>query len=109
MEDYLELKIEEELTEIIQDLEKFLNECNVEVSSKTLYSMIRGLDKIIAIRKGKSYIGVTLNSNGYVQKINKIDTIVAEQELPTDILRGYYKIEDGKLILDEQMREKLWR
>lgn len=107
--DYLENMISEELDYLLNELIKFLNDCGIELTSKTFNSAIRKLQEVIAIRKEKSYIGLTLNDLGYVRKFNEIDTIIEKQNLPEDILRGYYKIENGKIVLDERMKEKLWR
>lgn len=109
MDSYLEQEISDELELMKNKIESFLKDCNIEVTSKTFWSMLKKLDEVIAVRKDKSYIGVTLNDRGYVTTINSIDTIIDEQELPMDILRGYYKIENGKLVVDELMKDKLWR
>lgn len=89
-------------------LELFLNECNVSTPNKTLKSMIEKLEEIIAIRNNKTYMAVSLNVDGYITNLTKVDGILELQPFPVDILRGYYKYVNGQLILDE--RKKLeWR
>ena len=53
-------------------------------------------------------MAVSLNIDGYITNLTKVDGILESQPFPVDILRGYYKYVNGQLILDE--RKKLeWR
>ncbi len=98
-----------EMDDVADRLYRFLLSCGVKPETKTLYGMIRDLDKIVAIRKDKSYIGVTTDSDGIINKVAEIDGILQKQELPADILRGYYRYENGNYVLDEALRQKIWR
>jgi len=106
MEDLLEL-ILGDIKDDVQKLNDFLIACNITPKKKSLKELIKDLDKIIAIKKGEKYIGIE-TVDGVVCNIANIDGIVKKQDLPADILRGYYLYKDGKIILDEKLRQKIW-
>jgi len=90
-----------------KELYDFLVSCNVQPSSKKLEELIRQLDNIVAIRNGKEYIGVE-TVDGIVVGYSNIDGIIPRQTLPEDVLRGYYRYDNGKITLDEKLRQKIW-
>ena len=108
MEEYLENIIAEELEEVIDKFVSYLESCNVSVDSKTFNNCLRRLDDVVAMRKDKKYLGVSVNENGYITDIVSVDGIIEKQVTPSDLLRGYYKYEKGKFLLDVKMREKIW-
>ena len=102
----------EDIDKISNELIDFLEDCNISLSikdkSKSFKYLVSRLNEIIAIRKDRKYYAVQLDENGYIISLSNVDGILQEQELPEDILRGYYIYEDGKFVLDE--RKKLeWR
>ena len=88
-------------------LHDFLVSCGVHPQTRKLEELINHLERIIAIRVGKQYIGVE-TVDDIVVGVANINGIIERQELPDDILRGYYVYRDGKIILDEKLRQKIW-
>lgn len=92
-------------------LELFLQNCGVSYESRSLIDLVNKLDEVIAVRENKKYISLETNKEGYVTGFGDLDGILDVtdgKELPDDLLRGYYKYENGDLVLDE--RKKLeWR
>ena len=91
----------------VKKLYDYLDSCNVTPTRKALGPLIKDLEKIIAIRKNKKYIGID-TVDGIIVGYADVDGIVEYQELPEDVLRGYYRYENGKIILDEKLRLKIW-
>lgn len=49
---------------------------------------------------------IILDKYGYIKEIKQANLLVKHQDYPQDILWGYYKVEDGKIVLDEQRKMK---
>ncbi len=105
----LELRFIEIIDTINEKLYTFLDSCGVVVNDRTTANMLSLLENVIAIKKNKSYTGVTFSDDGVITNLNKIDGIVVTEDFPSDILRGYYKYDNGKIKIDEILRQKLWR
>lgn len=76
--------------------------------SKSLESLITDVVNLRVINKGKKYISVNTDRNGYVIGHYSTDDIINIQDLPKDFTKGYYKItEEGEIELDELQRLKL--
>ena|SRR5690554_6870381 len=102
------------LNQMIKDLDnyseqlyQFLCECYIKPKDKKLSTLLSHLDEIVAIKRNRKYYGVT-TKNGIITAINKIDGIVEQKELPKDLLRGYYRYNDGKVEVDEKLKRKIW-
>lgn len=97
------------IDELIDKLYLFLLECDVKPKDKKLSTLVKSLDSIIAMKKDKTYYGVKFDENKVINNILEVDGIVLNSnDLPLDLLRGYYKYEKGKIVLDEILRTKLW-
>ena len=97
------------LDELIEKLYAFLLSCGVVPKNKKLETLINSLDQIIAIKNKKTYYGIDFDENNVIKQISFIKGIVENKgELPSDILRGYYCYNNGKIILNENLRKKLW-
>jgi hypothetical protein len=92
-------------------LELFLQNCGVKYESNSLIDLVNKLDEVIAVRENKKYVSLETDNKGYVTSYGRLDGVLEasdSEELPQDLLRGYYKYENNKLVLDE--RKKLeWR
>ena len=108
MEEYLENIIAEDLEEAVDLLAKYLQSCGIDLTSKTLFADIKRLNDVIAIKKSKQNLDMNVNDTGYITNILDIKEIVEKQQVPVDVLRGYYKYENGKIVLDERRRQELW-
>lgn len=88
-------------------LKQFLHLHGYYVSTddlKTLYAQLN--DVHIVNPKHKHQLA--LLQEGFVYDVIDIDLahILINQEIPLDIKDGYYKVEHGKLVLDEQRKEE---
>lgn len=101
---------------IIQDmdnlalrLQDFLVDNGAVPEDASLTSLINAFEKLQVVAPNKNYTHFVLNEQGYIIGKNKFgDIAVIESELPPDITRGYYKIENKKVVLDENKRQQLW-
>jgi len=98
----------EDLDYINLRLAEFLEDCGVDVKNKSLYSMINRLDDVVAVKDNKKYYSIQVDENNYITSVNKMDGIIEQQELPEDILRGYYVYQDGSFKIDEKKKLE-WR
>jgi antitoxin component YwqK of YwqJK toxin-antitoxin module len=97
------------LDELLDKLYDFLLSCDVTPKNKKLETLINSLNDIIAMKKNKLFYGVSLDKNNIVKQVYDINGLVENKgQLPDDILRGYYYYENGKILLDENLRRKLW-
>lgn len=96
---------DKDITEINDKLHAFLTSCGVEVKDKNTFTMLKLLDDVVAVRADKRYLGLE-TKNGYIQSAVSIDGIVVNDgDYPDDLIRGYYKYEKGKYVLDEKKRQ----
>lgn len=103
-------------TLILQDLSKLLADVNIYLYTNGIKERVDDLSDILVVlnklrvlKPSQNYLGVTLDSNGYIVDIAPLHDFVLEQDVPSDILRGYYKIQDGLLYLDKERQALLWR
>lgn len=97
-----------EVDDFLDDLIKYIEENGGKVRGKKLGDIKEGLHRLNVVNPKKSYFAFDLNENGFVYGYNKVDAIVENQEIPEDILRGYYKIKRNKLVLDKNRQNQLW-
>lgn len=97
--------IEEHLTELTY----YLNKNGRPEKLYKLSEVMEALNKLKVFKANEEYLGFTLDSDGYVKTHYKLNDFTLQQEVPYDISRGYYRIEDGKLVLDKERKELIWR
>lgn len=56
-------------------------------------------------QKERSYTIVTEDGNGF---IDSMQLMIQPEDLPDDILDGYYRIENGIIVLDEARKQELY-
>lgn len=98
-----------EVEDLIVTLTKFLQERGVSVSSTKIADLLAALERLQTVDQNKTYISVQLDKNGYVKLYNKMDALLQNQDIPDDLIRGYYKIKKNKPFLDKKRQEQLWR
>lgn len=98
----------DELEAISSKLSRFLESCGVKPKDRTIHNQLEQLDEVIALRSGRSYIGLQTQPDGVITGFVAVNGIVEEQALPPDLLRGYWRYRDGKIELDEELRQKIW-
>lgn len=103
-------------TLILQDLEKFVKDVNdylrehsVNLKVNNLQGVLDALHQLRVLKPSQEYIGVTLDSDGYIKSIQPLHDFVIKQDVPKDILQGYYKILNGVIFLDSTRQAILWR
>jgi hypothetical protein len=101
-------QIVRDVDDLAAKLQKFLVANGVKPKNSKLSSLIEAFDEINIIKPDLNYIHFTLNKDGYIVGTEKFGAVAQVDELPADIFRGYYKVENSKLVLDEKQRQKLW-
>jgi hypothetical protein len=98
-----------DLDALAKKIQVFLIEHSVKPKDSRLSSLIEALEDLNIIIPGVQYHHFTLDTKGYITDIGNFGNIVEKTEvLPVDVTRGYYKIQNGKIVLDEKQRQKLW-
>lgn len=89
-------------------LKEFLVGRGYEVSSTELERLISQLHKVHTLNPEDKH-SVALLHDGYITEVIDIDLtqILRNIETPYDLSQGYYKIEGGKIVLDEVRKEEL--
>ncbi len=102
-------------TLILQDLEKFVRDVNdylrehsVNLKVNNLQGVLDALHQLRVLKPSQEYIGVTLDSEGYIKSVQPLHDFVVKQDVPIDILQGYYKILNGVIRLDPKRQALLW-
>ena len=102
-------------TLILQDLEKFVKDVNdylrehsVNLKVNNLQDVLDALHQLRVLKPSQEYIGVTLDNDGYIKTVQPLHDFVIKQDVPTDILQGYYKILNGVIFLDNTRQALLW-
>lgn len=101
-------RIVRDMDDLALKLQKFLVANGVTPSDSKITSLIESFEHLNIIKPGEKYIHFTISKDGYISGEGEFGAIVEKQELPADIFRGYYKVENKKIVLDEQQRHKLW-
>lgn len=103
-------------TLILQDLEKFIKDMNdylhehsVNIRVNDLKGALDALHQLRILKPTQEYIGVTVNSDGYIKSVQPLHDFVIKQEVPIDVLHGYYRIINGVISLDSARQALLWR
>jgi hypothetical protein len=91
-----------------EHVREFLKDCGYASPDATPEQIVEQLLRLPVLKPYKTYLGIQTNEEGYVTSYSRIDTFMEERALPEDLLRGYYKIVDGKPVLDEERRRVLW-
>lgn len=105
----LQDKIVKDIDELAANLQKFLIEGGVKPEDSKLTSLVKAFERLLVIAPQKEYHHFITNKDGFIIDVETFGAVIEKDgELPPDIFRGYYKIVEGKLVLDEAQRRKLW-
>lgn len=90
------------------NLKAFLQERGYNVSSDSLIGLIRQLQKVHVLNPEDRH-HIAFLEDGYITDIIdiKLEQILRNAEIPEDLKNGYYKIKNGKIVLDELRKEEL--
>lgn len=100
--------VHRQVKKLAKALHEYLLSCGVIPKDGKLSTLIAEVDNIKAIKPGIEYIHLKVNKNGYITQFEDFGDVIEKIQVPADITRGYYKVVDGKLVVDELMRRKLW-
>lgn len=93
-------KIQSDLNEFRDRLYNFLSNSEVEVSkTDNLDVLISKLNQLKIMFSDKNYVTFKLDSNGYI--VDKVPVNhFYEDNFNSDIIKGYYKLENNEVVLD---------
>lgn len=98
-----------DMDDLAMKLQTFLLEHGVKPSDSKLSSLVKAFDDLNIIIPGKEYYHFEISKDGYIKDFAEFGAVVqSDQVVPVDVTRGYYKVEGGKIVLDEKQRQKLW-
>ena len=100
--------IQRDITKLARSLQEYLTSCGVTPADNKLSTLIEALHETKTIKQGVDYLHLRVNADGYITELEEFGDVIIKEKLPADITRGYYKPVNGKPILDELMRRKLW-
>jgi hypothetical protein len=93
----------------IDILYNFLLSCGIKPKDKQLSTLTEALKDVKALKPKVNYIAYQTNNDGYVDKAIDMETFTEITQVPQDILRGYYKVDDkGNLVIDYARKNVLW-
>ena len=102
----------DELVEKVENirgvLKDILDDHNIPYMDTKLSTLLESFKQLRTIKPNRRYIAVELNELGYIKNLIETDIIADPMPIPEDILRGYYKVVDGKIVLDEARKSILW-
>jgi len=107
----LQVSLESVSTRIEQyksDLKDFLTTKGYEVHTDSLKGLLIQL-KSIEVLNPKDKHQIALLEDDYITDVIDVNLkqIIKNAEIPEDLKEGYYKIQDGKIVLDPLRREEL--
>lgn len=80
----------------------------VTPKDKKLSTLVECAKKLYCIHPRKHYGGVILDEFGYVEKLFKLDNVVEYNPNSPYLTKGFYKVKDNKLIIDEERKLELY-
>ena len=92
-----------------QALTEFLLSKGLITPNVDLNALIEDLSKLLVIVPNKEYDLLQVNNDGYITSKEQINGEIVERPInyPVDLLSGYYKCENGKLVVDEFKKNEL--
>ena len=92
-----------------QALTEFLISKGLITPNIDLNGLIEDLEELLVIVGDKSYDLLQVNDDGYITSQTKINGHIIDRldVYPDDLLKGYYKLVDNKLVIDEDKKDEL--
>lgn len=89
-------------------LKSFLESRGYQVPSESLLDLTRQIQEIHVLNPEDQH-QVALLEDGFIKEVIdiKIDQILKNAVIPEDLENGYYRIQNGKIILDELRKEEV--
>lgn len=96
------------IPELKQIIKEFVEKHGGTYDGTDAMTAVKSLITTKAIENGVPYMGVVINEQGYVKDVIPVNDFMKTVEVPQDLNRGYYKYENGKLVIDEARKALLW-
>lgn len=89
-------------------LKSFLESRGYQVPSESLLDLTRQIQEIHVLNPEDQH-QVALLEDGFIKEVIdiKIDQILKNAVIPEDLENGYYRIQNGKIVLDELRKEEV--
>jgi hypothetical protein len=89
-------------------LQQFLTSNGYELSGDTLESLITDIKRVQVVNPTHTHT-VAFNKDGYIKELIDIEVnqLIANAQKPADYRGGFYKVENGRIVLDKKRKEQL--
>jgi len=89
-------------------LQAWLEKNGYQVTGETLESLVNDV-KALQVLNPKHRHSVAIMRNGYINEVIDIsmEQILRNQVAPEDVNKGYYRVENGQIVLDARRREEM--
>lgn len=96
------------ITHMKRDLQDHLLSHGYELSGDTFECLTNDIKRAKTLNPRLEH-SVALLKDGYINGLLEIsiDQVLENQQKPTDIYSGYYKVENGKIVLDKKRKERM--
>ena len=103
------IKLLDSLNESIARLTSVLIDGGYETSNVELNALIDDINHLLIIKPQHSYYNFTIDEQGYVTGMSPIGVVTTSHtDVPSDFDKGYWKIENGNFVLDQEKYNQTW-
>lgn len=96
-----------DLQEIRDKLNLFLIESDQNTQGLHLLELVDLLKKVKVKKKDIDYAAFILDNNGYIIQSVPFADFAPLEGLPKDVAKGYYKLENGEVVIDYQRQRQI--
>jgi hypothetical protein len=98
-----------QLEKHIEFLYNFLISCGITPKDKQLSTLTESLKEVKALKPSIDYMAYKVNEYGYVVNAVEMATFTDVKDVPKDITKGYYKVDNkGNIVLDNARKSIIW-
>ena len=93
----------------IDILYHFIISCGITPKDRKLSTLTELLKEVKVLKPKINYVAYATNDYGYISDAVTMKTFTQIEEMPKDILRGYYRVDEkGNLVIDHARKSVLW-
>lgn len=92
---------------VSEKLKKFLLENGIQTEDEKVSNMLPKLDLIRVKKVTEDYRALVTDENGYIIKAIPFEDFVVNKNIPVDVEKGYYKLENGEIVIDYQRQRQI--
>lgn len=101
--------LEVKFKEMQEAMFQYLRKHKMPIEDRNITQMLQYMQEVQTIIPGHQYIGLKTNEKGYIIGYEVFDKVVNLQEIPGDLLKQYYKVdENGRFEVDKEKLERFW-